>query len=63
MSPPRCHNCRRPMRVIGLLPVDEGGRQRVFQVWACQAGDCGQGQATIEAGQVKRDEWERRRDE
>lgn len=59
MTNPRCPECHARMRVTGLLPVEEGGRSRVFQVWTCQMADCGKGQETVEPGTVERDEMER----
>lgn len=62
MKPPRCRLCDREMRVRGLIPVNDCSPARVFQVWCCPSGAC-EGQAVTEAGTVKPDEWERRRDQ
>lgn len=65
MSPPLCRFCRQQMRVLGLQVVPDGGRDRVFQVWACFRAGCKKGQACTEAGTVDQngDEWERKREE
>ncbi len=57
---PKC-SCGRKMVVVGLLPDDSQGPQRVFQVWVCPTMEHA-GQAVTEAGTVKPDEWERKRD-
>jgi hypothetical protein len=58
---PKCY-CGRRMKVVGLLPDDSQGPQRVFQVWVCPTMEHA-GQAVTEAGTVQPDEWERMRNQ
>jgi hypothetical protein len=56
MEPPVC--CKKPMRFVGPLPIEEGGKQRTFRLWYCTA--CNKQMTTAEPVR-KPSEYERSR--